>query len=65
MEDSVLRRRKDVPPGYGLEWKVVVVKLAGLDGSGGLLRIRSGVADVEGILLSGGGLMTSGLGVPG
>lgn len=48
---------------------MVVVKLAGREGSGGLLRIRSGVVvvfvEVEEEILSGGGLIISGLGVPG
>lgn len=48
---------------------MVVVKLAGREGSGGLLLIRSGVVvvfvEVEEEILSGGGLIISGLGVPG
>lgn len=40
---------------------MVVVKLAGLEGSGGLRRMRSGAA----VSLSGGGLIMSGRGVLG
>lgn len=40
----------------------MVVKLAGLEGSGGLLLIRSGAVES---FSGGGGLIISGLGVPG